>query len=194
MTKVTGGAEPHEVLSGKCPPAVETMFGRWECLPTSSTPLAQPQGLARDSGIRYATSLATLLVRNVRVPESTNVIACTWFYIFLITPTPICPSAFLCPSWENKMVFLKGKFFPGGQEKERGTFLSPTSRSSRRSAHNGGTSPLDFSSKVNFAPPVPGAPFSRPLGLHYFGFSVLLVLLVFHSMLVIGLDLFCYST
>ena len=74
---------------------------------------------------------------------------------------------------------MKSKFFPGGQEKERGTFLSPTSRSSRRSAHNGGTSPLDFSSKVNFAPPVPGAPFSRPLGLHYFGFSVLLVLLVF---------------
>ena len=104
-------------------------------------------------GLRHSLcypGLATLLVRNVRVPESTNVIACTWFYIFLITPTPICPSAFLCPSWENKMVFLKGKFFPGGQEKERGTFLSPTSRSSRRSAHTGGTSPPNFIKHDNF--------------------------------------------
>ena len=39
------------------------------------------------------------------------------------------------------MVFLKGKFFPGGQEKERGTFLSPTSWRSRLSAHTGAPAP-----------------------------------------------------
>ena len=96
------------------------------------------------------------------MPESTNVIACTWFYIFLITPTPICPSAFLCPSWENKMVFLKGKFFPGGQEKERGTFLSPTSRSSRRSVTHRGHQPPHPYKRCQFRPTRAGCPFLPP--------------------------------